>query len=109
MSPATIANRSFFSITAWYAVIAPFVAAVIIGIGLVIVNSWHNSDSPAGFLFGTAACVLISSSLASIVCLFGIRRHGWQVIVWKSVVGLFLSCFVYFVLGFIALAEIAHQ
>jgi hypothetical protein len=76
-------NCSFFSIAAWYAVCAPFIAAGIIGLGLSFGVPRHPSGSPADMAFGVAACVLISSVLASFVCLFGIPKHGWRVIVWK--------------------------
>jgi len=104
-------SRSFFSIAAWYAVFTPFVAAAAIGVGLAIgIPDRHShAGSPADFLFGTAACILLSSALASIVSLFGIRRHGWRVIVWKSIVGLILCCLVYVGLAYVGMAEMCQQ
>jgi len=109
MNTTTIPNRSFFSIAAWYAVFAPFVAAGIMGIGLLIGIPDRHSDSSADYFFNTAALILASSALASIIGLFGIPRHGWRVIVWKSAVGFILSCIVYWMLLVIAFAEMAHQ
>ena len=102
-------RHSAFSIVAWYAVFAPFVAAGIIGLGLSFGIPRHPSGSPADIAFGVAACVLLSSALASIVSLFGIPKHGWRVIVWKSAVGFTLSCLVYLVLVFIGMGMIASQ
>src|SRR5205814_10351340 len=62
-------DRSFFRILAWYAVIVPFAAAGITGIGLLIGIPRHPSGSPAEFTFNVAACVVITSVLASIVSL----------------------------------------
>ncbi|MGO8765055.1 MAG: hypothetical protein ACLQSR_07985 [Limisphaerales bacterium] len=109
MNTTPIPNWSFFSIIAWYAVFAPFVAAGIIGIGLVIGIPDRHSDSSADYYFGTAACVLLSSATASIVSLFGIRWHGWRVVVWKSAVGFVLSCLVYLALIYISMLKTSHQ
>jgi len=94
--------RSFFSITAWYAVVAALAAAAISGVGWFIFfysdqgSSWSLFfDSSVAFTFVTADFVSLTSAVASFVCLFGLRRHGWRVIVWKSLVGFALSCLVF--------------
>jgi hypothetical protein len=100
---------SFFSIAAWYAVFTPFVAIGMICLGLSLGVPRHPSGSPADITFGVATCVLISSALASIVSLFGIPKHGWRVIVWKSIAGLSLSCLVYSALVVIGMRMAAQQ
>jgi hypothetical protein len=102
-------NRSFFGIAAWYSVFAPFAALGTMGVGLSFGFPRHPSGSPADIAFGVAACVLFSSALASIVSLFGIPKHGWRVIVWKSVAGIVLSGFVYAVLAVSGMAMMSHQ
>ena len=87
-------NRSFFSIAAWYALIAPLAAAAIAGVGwLFFCFLIFNPGSCPVFdlVLGAVAFFLATSVIASIVSLFGIRRHGWRVIVWKSLVGFILS------------------
>ncbi|HMP83704.1 MAG TPA: hypothetical protein PKA41_13480 [Verrucomicrobiota bacterium] len=103
MTTITITNRSFFSNAAWYAVFAPLASVGVIAMGVAI------GDSPADYFFGIAACILISSALASIVSLFGIRRHGWRAIIWKSALGFVLSCVIYLALVVIGVGQIAHQ
>lgn len=81
-------HQSFFSLAAWYAVLAPVGTLSLI---------WNCSmTSPPGrhsepWYLDAGACVLLSSVLASIVSLFGIRSHNWLSIIWKSVFGIILS------------------
>lgn len=87
-------NRSFFSMAAWYAVFAAVAAAASSGvIWIALFNdvfgaTWENVINVA---FVATLFFLITSILASVVSLFGIRRHGWRVIVWKSLAGCGLS------------------
>jgi hypothetical protein len=99
MSATPNMGRSFFSITAWYGLFAPIVVASIVGVGFLLGITDRLPPSPEQYMFGTVSCVLISSALASMVCLFGISKHGWRSIVWKSVLGLVLS-FVAFMIVF---------
>ena len=99
MNATPISKRPFFSIAAWYGLIAPFAAAAIAG--------WILTPEPSDIrhprlsfdaVFGFVACILISSVLASITSLFGIRRHGARVIWWKALVGFLASCLLYLIL-----------
>jgi hypothetical protein len=86
-------NRSFFSRAAWYAVTAPFVALGLIWLGMVIRGSHASYDHrlPDVIAFNVAACIAVTSALASLISLFGIPRHGWLVILWKALLGVVLS------------------
>lgn len=87
--------RSFFSIAAWYAVVGALTAAAISGLGwLSFISDSDFAFHAMNFCFNAAMFVSITSGVASIVCLFGMRRHGWRVILWKSLVGFVLSCLV---------------
>ena len=97
-------RQSFFSVAAWYALVAPFVAAGIIRLGLSFGIPRHPEGSPAGIAFGIAACVLLSSGFASLVSLFVIPKHNPKIIVWMSMAGLLLSCLVFGYLCFIGMA-----
>lgn len=85
---------------AWYAVVAPLAAAVIIGIAWLLACYLDERSFPLvcyvgnGCIF-TALFLLITAIVASFVSLFGIRRHGKRVIVWKASVGFVLSCLVF--------------
>jgi len=105
-------NQSFFSIAAWYSLVASLVAAALLGISWKIEIPDRNSYSLADVTEGAACLAAITSALASIVSLFGVRRHGWRVIVWKSLVGFVLSYFVFgelFNMGMRALAQVSRQ
>ena len=95
-------NRSFFSIAAWYALIAPLAAATIAGVGWLIfcfLNFNPQSFPADDFVLGGVAFFLVTSVIASIVSLFGIRRHGWRVIAWKSLGGFILSSLTFIAVG----------
>jgi hypothetical protein len=100
---------SFFSILAWYAVFSPF-AAVILAFGIHYA-SWHTSDFSVYNSYYLGLCISATSVLASLVCLFGIRNHGWRVIIWKSSVGFCLGglalLWIWAVL--VSLGQIANQ
>ncbi len=102
-------RSEFFLIAAWFCLIGPFAAAAIVGIGLAIGIPDHPSGSPTETTFGIAACVMLTSVLAGIVSLFGIKKYGWRIIAWKFAVGISLSCIVYFVLIVIGTGMVAHQ
>jgi hypothetical protein len=99
----------FFLIVAWYALISPFAAASIIGFFLCVGIPDHRIDPSADDAFGVAACILISSVLASIVSLFGIPKHRAKVIAWKSVVGFLLSLILFYGLAIIGMGEMGQQ
>ena len=97
---------------AWYAVFAPCVAVCMIFIGLAIWDSHEASyryNPASDDAFGAAAFFAISSVIASILCLFGIRRHGWRVIIWKSALGFIASCLIYLWVFLKSMAELCHQ
>ena len=102
-------GSQFFLVAAWYCLIGPFAAAAIIGYGLAIGIPDHPSGSPAEASFDVAACILLTSVLAGIVSLFGIKKHGWRVIAWKFAVGISLSCIVFLILIVIGTRMVAHQ
>ena len=92
-------SRSFFSIAAWYALLAPLAATGGVYIGLAIRHShvpqaYRYNPASDAFL-GIAYLVSISSAFATYVSLFGISKYGTPII-WKSIVGLVLSCAVFF-------------
>ena len=91
---------SFFKMTTWYAVLAPVAVAVFFGVGWLMWNSERESLQKLCFgLLLLIEFLLVTSIIASIVSLFGIRRHNWRVIVWKSVSGFVLSLLVWLSLG----------
>lgn len=91
-------TRSFFSIAAWYAMYAAWAAAAITVICYWLVNFGFCQRllPPVSFILGAIEIFSFTSIIASIVSLFGIRRHGWRAIVWKSLVGLVLSSITFF-------------
>ena len=91
------AKQSVFSIAAWYGLLTPFVAA---GIALLFfrLEGPYDYHDPLPFpnqrdVVDIAFNVLLSSFMAAIVGLFGLRRHGVKTILWKSAVGMLASCF----------------
>jgi hypothetical protein len=100
-------NRSFFSIAAWYAVVAPFVVIAVWGVCGVLDRLSVGCNKE--YVFETVIFVSgfgpITSVAASIVSLFGIRRHGWRFIVTKSLGGFVLS-YLIFVQIFVAIERI---
>jgi len=99
-------NRSFFSIAAWYALITPLVVIAVWGICVILALLFVGYKD---YFFETVIFVSafgpITSVAASIVSLFGIRRHGWRFIVTKSLGGFVLS-YLIFVQIFVAIERI---
>jgi hypothetical protein len=106
---STSSKLPIFCTTAWYSFIAPFVAASIPRCFLIVGLPRHPAGSPAEFFLRVAACILYSSVLASVISLFGIPKHGWRTIVWKSAAGLGLSILVLAVLVAIGAGMAADQ
>ena len=91
-------ERSFFSLSAWYALIAPLAAMTIAGVGwfvFVFLDFDRGSFRAFEIVLGAMEFFLLTSVIAGIVSLFGIRRHGWRVIVWKSLAGIVLSSLIF--------------
>jgi hypothetical protein len=94
----------FFGFTAWYALITPFIAAGLIGLGLHCGFARHGPRSHAEDYFEVAGVVLIWALLASITSVFGIVRGNSRIGLWKPVVGLVLSFLLFgllFVIGYV--------
>lgn len=99
--PTTRLNPSSakpFRILAWYGLIAPLVAAGLIGLIALSGVPDRPAGSPAETAFNLAACVLISSACASILSLFGGPIIGWRVVLGNAARGLLLSCVTYLAL-----------
>src|ERR1041384_135789 len=82
---------SFFSIAAWYCWIAPAVAMAI-AIALYSREGdtrYHPLGDPA---VDIAFWVSFSGLVFAVASLFGIRRHGARVILWKALLGIAVSC-----------------
>jgi membrane protein required for beta-lactamase induction len=102
-------NQSFFSIAAWYCLVAPFAVAGFAFTVLHVEGSYDrfnpiaspHQDQVEDILF----FVCLSSLVLGIASLFGIRRHGVRVILWKALLGILASCF----FGFVAFAGIATR
>jgi hypothetical protein len=108
MDAKTNVGRSFFSVVAWYAVFASLAALACYGVG------WRNNIpdlryySSPDYADNAASLLAITAFFASVASLFGIRRHGWRVIVWKALVGLLFSCLVFRGLFILAMSEMAQ-
>ena len=90
---------SFFSIAAWYCWVAPL-AATAIAITLFSKEGdtrHHPLGDPA---VDIAFYVSISGLVLGVASLFGIRRHGARVILWKALLGIVVSCLCGFYGGF---------
>ena len=105
---APSSKQSFFSIAAWYCWIAPL---VVTGIATAVFiaegdTRYHTLGDPA---VDISFWVCISGLALGVVSLFGIRRHGARVIVWKALLGIVVSllCGAYATLGI--WARIARQ
>jgi hypothetical protein len=96
----------FFLFAAWYSLIAPFAA---VGIAFLPSAYLRPGFDAQLSLMQIAACILISSALASVVSLFGIRRHGARVIIWKALIGFLASCFFLYLLLVISALGTHHQ
>ena len=96
----SLSNRSFFTVAAWYCWTAPLVASSISTAIYVSEGDtrYHRLGDPAGDI---AFYVCISALVLGVVSLFGIRRHGARVILWKALLGILLSflCGFYEALG----------
>ena len=83
-------KKSFFNRAAWLSVFIPLVTFVVTFV--LFRWDWHISiDVQEKYLFG-AGCVQVISLILGIVSLFGIRRHGARLIVWKAAIGIIASC-----------------
>jgi hypothetical protein len=91
-------KQSFCSVAAWYSLVAPFAAIAVGWLNLALRDRYSSTvfDWTVGFV----AWVLITSVLASITSLFGIRRHGVRVIVWKAAVAFVVSCCLFYLIAF---------
>jgi hypothetical protein len=111
MSDHVHPQQSFFSIAAWYSLLAPVIA----GIALVLLGSlgfFSRFDSPGidpDTVLSFMAVVLLSSVVMSIISLFGIRRHGARVILWKAALGILVSCIFYVGVAGFGLGRLCHQ
>ena len=104
-----VSHQSFFSIAAWYCLIAPFLAAAFAVI-VYRVEGPYDRFNPLPFpnqdqVEDIAFWICVSSLVLGIASLFGIRRHGWKVILWKALFGILASGF----FGFCALVCIAMR
>ena len=84
-------RSSFFSIAAWYCWIAPIVVTVV---AIAIYSRegdtrHHPLGDPA---VDIAFWVSISGLVLGMASLFGMRRHGAKVILWKALLGIVVSC-----------------
>ena len=106
-------KRSFFSVAAWYCLVAPFVAA---GFGTTIFlkyyqyERWQPQSFPTEYqAISITFFICLSSFLLGIASLFGISRHGIKVILWKAVIGILASCFVGLLAFIDGVGMVAHQ
>lgn len=102
-------SQSFFSIAAWYCLVAPFLAA---GFALLVlhVEGPYDRFNPLPFpnqdqVEDIAFFICLSSFVLGVVSLFGIRRHGLRIILWKMLPGILASIF----FGFLAFVSIVAR
>lgn len=108
-----VSHRLFFSIAAWYCLVAPFLSAGF-AFWILHVEGPYDRFNPLPFpnqdqVEDIAFWVCLSSLASGIISLFGIRRHGWRVILWKALLGILASGFFGFLaFGFIVM-RVARQ
>jgi len=106
-------NFSLFSLAAWYCLVAPFAAA---GFSMPTYikysgyEHWQQQSFPTrNDALQILLLVCLSSFVLGIVSLFGIRRHGRSVILWKALAGILASCFFGLFAFVVLLADIGRQ
>jgi hypothetical protein len=108
-----VARQSFFNLAAWYCLIAPFITA---GLALIILNTEGPYDRfhPLPFpnqdqVVDLTLWACLSSVVFGLAGLFGIRRHGLGVILWKVLPGIIASCLFGFAAFVLVLGRIGRQ
>jgi len=108
MNKPTASKCSFFSIAAWYCLIAPFTTYAIAWLAYLLEGDtrYHPFGDPA---LDVSFWACVSAVPLGVVSLFGIPRHGVKVIVWKALIGIGTG-FIFGCFGFLGIySRIARQ
>jgi hypothetical protein len=101
-------RKSFFNRAAWYSLSIPFItAAVTFGLTCAVIHKYLDNDSFVTYLIW-AFCFQIIGVILGLLSLFGIRRHGAGLILWKGAAGIAASCYVGYAIPRLAFAFAWH-
>ncbi len=94
-------KKTFFHRAATFCLCSPFIAIAWNVFIVIPGQNVHTSDAQidAAANFFLAALFPVLGIVAGIIALFGIRRHGRDGILWKTVIGLSIFAF----MGFLAI------
>jgi len=101
-------RKSFFNRAAWYCFCIPLVtAAATYALACAAIHKYMDSDSFVIYLIW-AFCFQIIAIILGLLSLFGIRRHGARLILWKAAAGIAASCYVGYAITYLAFAFSWH-